>query len=61
MSMYSGAGHDAQYLAKMIPTAMIFVPSVDGHSHCQQEYTKLEDCAAGADVLLNTLLRIDQQ
>ncbi|MGI6012574.1 MAG: Zn-dependent hydrolase [Ruminococcus sp.] len=61
MSMYSGAGHDAQYLAEIIPTAMIFVPSVDGRSHCRQEYTKLEDCAAGTDVLLNTILRIDQE
>lgn len=59
--MYSGAGHDAQYLAGMIPTTMIFVPSVGGHSHCKEEYTPLEDCVRGADVLLNTLLQIDRE
>lgn len=59
--MYSGAGHDAQYLAEMIPTTMIFVPSVDGHSHCKEEFTPLEDCIRGANVLLNTLLQIDRE
>ena len=59
--MYSGAGHDAQYLAEMVPTTMIFVPSIEGHSHCKEEYTALEDCAKGVDVLLNTLLQMDRE
>ena len=57
--MYSGPGHDAQYFIDLIPAAMIFVPSVGGHSHCELEYTAVEDCLKGADVLLQTLLYID--
>jgi N-carbamoyl-L-amino-acid hydrolase len=48
----SGAGHDAQMLAAVCPACMIFVPSVGGISHNIEEYTKPEDIAAGADVLL---------
>jgi len=59
--MYSGAGHDAQYVVDMMPSTMIFVPSVDGHSHCELEYTPTESCLKGANVLLKTLLYIDQQ
>lgn len=58
--MYSGAGHDAQYVVDMMPSAMIFVPSVDGHSHCELEYTPVENCLKGANVLLQTLLHIDR-
>jgi N-carbamoyl-L-amino-acid hydrolase len=58
--MYSGPGHDAQYIVDIIPTTMIFVPSVRGHSHCELEYTAVEDCLKGANVLLRTLLYIDQ-
>jgi N-carbamoyl-L-amino-acid hydrolase len=54
----SGAGHDAQIMARICPTAMIFVPSVDGISHNIQEYTKAEDCEAGANVMLHTLLEL---
>ncbi|MBM7686329.1 MAG: beta-ureidopropionase / N-carbamoyl-L-amino-acid hydrolase [Epulopiscium sp.] len=60
MRLYSGPGHDAQYVVDVIPTAMIFVPSVGGHSHCELEYTPLENCLKGANVLLRTLLYIDQ-
>jgi len=60
MRLYSGPGHDAQYVADVIPTAMIFVPSVGGHSHCELEYTPVESCLKGANVLLKTLLYIDQ-
>ena len=56
--MYSGAGHDAQYIADIIPTTMIFVPSVKGHSHCEKEFTMLDDCVKGANVLLNIILDI---
>lgn len=54
--MPSGAGHDAQMLARVCPTAMIFVPSVGGISHNVDEYTKPADVAAGANVLLRVLL-----
>lgn len=60
MRLYSGPGHDAQYVIDLIPTTMIFVPSVEGHSHCELEYTPVEKCIKGANVLLRTLLYIDQ-
>ena len=56
--MFSGAGHDAQYIASFIPSAMIFVPSINGKSHCEEEKTTFEDCAKGADVLLETVLTL---
>jgi N-carbamoyl-L-amino-acid hydrolase len=56
--MSSGAGHDAQMLARLCPTAMIFVPSVRGISHNPAEQTAPEHLAAGADVLLHTLLEL---
>lgn len=57
--IYSGPGHDAQYMIDMLPTTMIFVPSVEGHSHCEMEYTPVEACLKGANVLMRTLLQID--
>ncbi|MEH7415092.1 Zn-dependent hydrolase [Neobacillus drentensis] len=54
--MVSGAGHDAQFLASYIPTAMIFVPSINGKSHCEEELTTWEDCAKGVNILLETVL-----
>jgi N-carbamoyl-L-amino-acid hydrolase len=57
--IYSGAGQDSQFVADMIPTTMIFVPSKDGHSHCEIEFTSLEHCWKGANVLLNAVLKID--
>lgn len=54
--MASGAGHDAQMLARVCPAGMIFVPSAGGVSHNVREYTAPEDIAAGANVLLHTLL-----
>ncbi|MGC7930905.1 Zn-dependent hydrolase [Lysinibacillus sp. VIII_CA] len=56
--MFSGAGHDAQYMASMVPSAMIFVPSIQGKSHCEEEETTFEDCAKGADILLETVLTL---
>ena len=53
MEMVSGAGHDSLYLAKVVPTSMIFVPCKDGLSHNEAEYAKPEDLTAGANVLLN--------
>ncbi|HEX3038477.1 MAG TPA: Zn-dependent hydrolase [Oscillospiraceae bacterium] len=57
--IYSGPGHDAQFMCDILPTTMIFVPSVEGHSHCELEYTPVEACTKGATVLMNTLLKID--
>ena len=56
--MTSGAGHDAQMMARIAPTAMIFVPSVKGISHNPAEHTEPAHLAAGADVLLHTLLEL---
>jgi N-carbamoyl-L-amino-acid hydrolase len=56
--MTSGAGHDAQMLARICPTAMVFVPSVKGISHNPAEHTEPAHLAAGADVLLHTLLEL---
>jgi len=53
--MTSGAGHDAQMLARIAPSAMIFVPSVRGISHNPAEHTEPAHLAAGVDVLLHTL------
>lgn len=59
VSMPSGAGHDAQDMARIAPTGMIFVPSRDGISHSPREFTTKDDMANGADVLLRSLLAID--
>ncbi|HRP24549.1 Zn-dependent hydrolase [Thauera sp.] len=56
--MSSGAGHDAQMLARICPTAMIFVPSVGGISHNPAEHTEAADLVAGTRVLLATLLEL---
>jgi beta-ureidopropionase / N-carbamoyl-L-amino-acid hydrolase len=52
----SGAGHDAVYIARVAPTAMIFVPCKDGISHNEVEDAKKEDLEAGCTVLLNAIL-----
>ncbi len=56
--MPSGAGHDAQMLARVCPTAMVFTPSVNGISHNPAEYTSPEDLLAGANVMLHTMLKL---
>ena len=56
----SGAGHDAQNIARIAPMGMIFVPSVDGISHSPRELTHWEDCANGANMLLQTVLQVDR-
>ena len=56
--MPSGAGHDAQMLARVCPTAMVFTPSVNGISHNPAEYTSPEDLEAGTNVLLHTMLAL---
>lgn len=57
----SGAGHDAQAVANIAPVAMIFVPSIDGISHAIEEYSTPQDCANGAQVLLELLLLADDR
>ena len=60
-SLPSGAGHDAQAIATVTPSAMVFVPSVGGISHAPAEYTTPEDCANGAQVLLNAMALADER
>jgi len=59
--MPSGAGHDAQDMALITPTGMIFVPSKGGISHSPKEFTSAEDMANGANVLLHTILALDKK
>jgi N-carbamoyl-L-amino-acid hydrolase len=58
--MPSGAGHDAQDMARLGPVGMIFVPSVGGISHSPKEFSQPADITNGANVLLHTLLKLDQ-
>ena len=57
--IHSGAGHDAQFAAYMLPATMIFVQSKDGLSHCEPEYSSPEHCTEGASVMLNAALKAD--
>jgi N-carbamoyl-L-amino-acid hydrolase len=59
--MVSGAGHDAAYIARVAPTAMIFVPCRGGISHNEAEFSSREQCAAGAQVLLGAVLAYDRR
>ena len=59
--MPSGAGHDAQEMAKIAPVGMIFIPSVNGISHSPKEFTKDIDIVNGTNVLLNTILDLDKK
>ena len=56
----SGAGHDAAYISRVAPTAMIFVPCRDGISHNEAEFSSPEQCAKGAQVLLQAVLAYDR-
>lgn len=60
MRLPSGAGHDAQWVARLAPMGMIFVPSIGGTSHSPKELTTWQDCANGANVLLHTILLLDR-
>jgi len=59
IALPSGAGHDTGYLAAIGPTAMIFVPSVGGRSHCPEEHTSPSDLVLGAQALLEAVLAVD--
>ena len=54
----SGAGHDAQYMAAIGPTGMVFVPSHDGRSHCEEEFTPMDDIEHGANTLLGAAVEL---
>ena len=54
----SGAGHDAQYMAAIGPTGMVFVPSRDGRSHCEEEFTPIDDIEHGANTLLGAAVEL---
>jgi len=60
-SLASGAIHDGQSFDGICPIGMVFVPSVDGASHAPREFTKWEDCVNGANVLLQTVLRLGRE
>jgi N-carbamoyl-L-amino-acid hydrolase len=59
--MLSGAGHDAQYMAAIGPAGMIFVPSRDGRSHCEEEFTAMEDIEYGATTLFLAALELAER
>lgn len=58
--MPSGAGHDAVFFSRITPTAMVFVPSRAGRSHCPEEWTEKEELALGALVLFDAVLGLDR-
>jgi len=58
--MPSGAGHDAQDIARLAPVGMIFIPSVAGISHSPREFSRPKDIVNGTNVLLHTVLKLDQ-
>jgi beta-ureidopropionase / N-carbamoyl-L-amino-acid hydrolase len=59
--MVSGAGHDAAYISRVAPTTMIFVPCAGGVSHNEAESTSFDECAAGAQALLESVLAYDRR
>ena len=59
--MVSGAGHDAAYLSRVAPAAMVFIPCREGRSHTAEEWAENDDIALGAAVLYETVLKLDQQ
>lgn len=58
MKLYSGANHDTSILGQYIPAAMIFVPSIDGRSHCKEEFTEEKDIEAGCQILCDTIFEL---
>ena len=56
----SGAGHDAVFINEVMPTGMLFVPSIKGMSHCPQEDTRWEDIVKGAEITADVLLKLDK-
>ena len=58
VAVASGASHDSAYLSRFAPAAMIFIPCVDGLSHCAEEFTTSEAIAKGAAVMIRSILRL---
>ncbi|MDQ0323889.1 N-carbamoyl-L-amino-acid hydrolase [Pararhizobium capsulatum DSM 1112] len=58
-SMPSGAGHDAAHVALLAPSGMIFIPCLDGRSHCPEEFASTDQMARGAQTLLDAILILD--
>lgn len=58
--MVSGAGHDAAFMARIAPAAMVFVPCLDGRSHCPEEWAEAGDIAIGAEVMAEAVIALDQ-
>ena len=56
--MIAAAGHDSVLIAKLCPSAMLFVPSVDGITHNPKEYSTKEQVARGAQVLLDAVMEL---
>lgn len=59
--LYSGAEHDAAVMSLIAPTAMIFIPSADGRSHCPEEWSDIADITAGTATLAKALVEIDRR
>lgn len=59
--MVSGAGHDAAFMARLCPSAMLFVPCREGRSHCPEEWADAADLALAAEVLANTIMELDRK
>ncbi|UFS67540.1 Zn-dependent hydrolase [Paracoccus denitrificans] len=59
--MVSGAGHDAAFMARLCPSAMVFVPCREGRSHCPEEWAETADLALAAEVLANTVMELDRK
>jgi len=58
MDIYAGAGHDACYMADIVPSGMVFTPCKDGISHNEIEFTTSEQCEAGCNVLMHAMLEV---
>ena len=59
LALPSGGGHDAAFMARVCPSAMVFIPCRDGRSHCPEEYASTEQVAKGAQTLLGAVLALD--
>ena len=60
MRMTSGAGHDSVHTSRVVPTSMVFVPCLHGVSHNPREFCDEENCAVGAGVLMNAVVKYDE-